>query len=74
MQTLAVPDPTELDECDSCQADQTGLSSSVTTNFKAPCWEDNEGAWTLADLDPGQHAPRSKFHNFTVPKSIGSGL
>ena len=33
----------------------------MTTNFKVLCWEDNEGAWTLANLDPGQHAPRSEF-------------
>ena len=44
-----------------CMSTWSGLGSSVTTNFKVLCWEDNEGAWTLANLDPGQHAPRSKF-------------
>ena len=49
-----------------CMSTWSGLGSSVTTNFKVLCWEDNEGAWTLANLDPGQHTPRSKFYDSKV--------
>ena len=37
-----------------CMSIWSGLGSSVTTNFKVLCWEDNEGAWTLANLDPSR--------------------
>ena len=36
------------------------------TTFRTTAWEDNAGAWTSANLDPGQTAPRSGFHDSKV--------
>ena len=38
-----------------------GLETSKTT-FRTSVHEDNEGALTLAKLEPGRHTPRSKHH------------
>jgi hypothetical protein len=43
-----------------------GLPEDFTTTFKTTVWEDNMGTWTLANLDPGQHTPRSKFYDIKV--------
>lgn len=40
-----------------------GLPSDFHTTFKTTVWEDNNGALTLANLDPGQNTPRSKFYD-----------
>ena len=47
-------------------ADGVGLDRQCATDFKTTVWEDNNGALTLANLDPGQHTPRSKFHDCKV--------
>lgn len=43
-----------------------GIDESVLTTFKTTIWEDNNGALTLANLDPGQQTPRSKFYDVKV--------
>ena len=43
-----------------------GISTECLTTFKTSVWEDNIGALTLANLDPGQNTPRSKFYDSKV--------
>ena len=43
-----------------------GLELSCVTKFRTTVWEDNMGALTLANLDPGQNTPRSKFYDVRV--------
>ena len=43
-----------------------GLDTKCVTTFKVKVWEDNVGALTLANLDPGQNTPRSKWHDSKV--------
>ncbi len=38
------------------------IDDKVMSTFKVKVWEDNMGALTLANLDPGQQTPRSKFY------------
>ena len=42
------------------------LYDRVETDFKVTVWEDNNGCLTLANLDPGQSTPRSKFYDSKV--------
>ena len=42
-------------------AEGCGADEACLTAFETAAWEDNNGALTLANLDPGQHASRSKF-------------
>ncbi len=46
-------------------AKSIGLSEDRTTTFKTTVWEDNAGALTLANLEPGQITPRSKQYAIT---------
>jgi len=39
-----------------------GLSDDVLTSFKTVVWEDNNGALTLAKMEPGRMTPRSKHY------------
>ena len=39
------------------------IDESCLTTFHVTIWEDNMGAHTLANLDPGQSTPRSKFYD-----------
>jgi hypothetical protein len=39
-----------------------GLSEEVLTSFKTTVWEDNNGALTLANMEPGQMTLRSKHY------------
>jgi hypothetical protein len=39
-----------------------GLGDKVETTFKTTVWEDNSGALTLANLEPGRMTPRSKHY------------
>ena len=39
-----------------------GLSDDRTTTFKTTVWEDNAGALTLANMEPGRITPRSKHY------------
>ena len=43
-----------------------GIKDEVFTTFKVSVWEDNNGCLTLANLDPGQTTPRSKFYDSKV--------
>ena len=47
-------------------ADGVGLDKDCVTNFKTTVWEDNNGCLHLANMDPGQHTPRSKFYDCKV--------
>ena len=47
-------------------AEGCGLNSECLTAFCATAWEDNMGALTLANLDPGQNTPRSRFYDSKV--------
>ena len=47
-------------------AEGCGTCSDCLTTFKTTVWEDNMGALTLANLDPGQNTTRSKFYNSKV--------
>ena len=39
-----------------------GLSQELMTTFKTTVWEDNMGALTLANKEPGHSTPRSKHY------------
>ena len=43
-----------------------GIAEDVVTDFKTTVWEDNNGALSLANLEPGHHTPRSKFYDCKV--------
>ena len=43
-----------------------GIADDCTTEFKTTIWEDNMGALTLAQNEPGQHTVRSKFYDVRV--------
>ena len=43
-----------------------GLDKESITKFKVTIWEDNMGALTLAQHEPGQHTIRSKFYDVRV--------
>ena len=47
-------------------AEGCGICSDCLTTFKTTVWEDNMGALTLANLDPGQITTRSKFYDSKV--------
>ena len=47
-------------------ANGMGISEECLTEFKTTVWEDNVGALTLANLDPGHQTPRSKFYDVKV--------
>ena len=47
-------------------ADGFGIDPDCLTEFKTTVWEDNMGALTLANLEPGQHTARSKFYDCKV--------
>ena len=47
-------------------AEGLGISHMCETSFLTTVWEDNMGAWTLANLEPGQSTPRSKFYDVKV--------
>jgi hypothetical protein len=40
-----------------------GIDHNLLTTFKTTVHEDNTGALALANLEPGQHTPRSKFYD-----------
>ena len=40
-----------------------GLDENVEINMHSTVWEDNNGALTLANLEPPRMTPRSKFYN-----------
>jgi hypothetical protein len=39
-----------------------GILLDYPTKFKTTVWEDNTGALTLANMEPGQITPQSKFY------------
>ena len=43
-----------------------GIGDDVFTEFNTTVWEDNNGALSLANLEPGQSTPRSKFYDCKV--------
>ena len=43
--------------------DATGLGASCHTTFRTTVGEDNMGALTLANMDPGHNTPRSRFYD-----------
>jgi hypothetical protein len=47
-------------------AKAVGIPDEHLSTFKVTCWEDNTAAETLANLDPGQSTPRSKFYDVKV--------
>jgi hypothetical protein len=49
-----------------------GFGKFESTTFCTTVWEDNMGALTLANMEPGRHTPRSK--HFTQSSCIGSDL
>ena len=42
------------------------IDDTLHTAFQVTIWEDNMGCLTLANLDPGQSTPRSKFYDSKV--------
>ena len=42
------------------------LDEACQTMFKVLVWEDNVGALTLANLEPGRNTPQSKFYDSKV--------
>jgi hypothetical protein len=55
-----------LNELIKAVADGLHLDSKSHTSFRTTVWEDNNGALSLATLDPGQHTPRSKHYDIKV--------
>jgi hypothetical protein len=47
-------------------AEGCGLDLACQTSFQTTVWEDNNGALTLANLDPGHQTPRSKHYDCRV--------
>ena len=47
-------------------AEGCGINTDCHTTFLTTVWEDNIGSLTLANLDPGQNTPRSKFYDSKV--------
>ena len=43
-----------------------GISQDCVTDFATTVWEDNNGALTLANLEPGQATARSKSYDSKV--------
>jgi hypothetical protein len=43
-----------------------GIDPGSLTQFKTVAWEDNSGALSLANLEPGQHTPRSRYYSVKV--------
>ena len=43
-----------------------GIDQDQLTEFRVTVWEDNMGALTLAQHEPGQHTIRSKFYDVRV--------
>ena len=43
-----------------------GISQDVVTEFATTVWEDNNGALTLANLEPRHNTPRLKFYDSKV--------
>ena len=43
-----------------------GIAEACTTSFLTTVYEDNNGALTLANLDPGHQTPRSKHYDVRV--------
>jgi hypothetical protein len=43
-----------------------GIAEACTTSFLTTVFEDNNGALTLANLDPGHQTPRSKHYDVRV--------
>ena len=43
-----------------------GIADNIVTNFKTTVWEDNNGALSLANLEPGQYTPCSKLYDCKV--------
>ena len=43
-----------------------GIDQETLTEFRVTIWEDNMGALTLAQHEPGQHTIRSKFYDVRV--------
>jgi hypothetical protein len=39
-----------------------GFEKNEVTTIKTTVWEDNVGAWTLANLESGRNTPRSKHY------------
>ena len=39
------------------------MNPECVTTFKTTAWEDNNGALTLANMDPGQNTAQSKFYD-----------
>ena len=42
-----------------------GINTRCLTTFRTAVWEDNAGAWTSANLDPGQTTPTLRLFRFT---------
>ena len=55
-----------LRELVSTVAKGCNIDPKCLTTFKTTAWEDNMGALTLANLDPGHQTPRSKFYDVKV--------
>ena len=43
-----------------------GINLACATTFHATVWEDNISVPTLANLEPGQNTPQSKFYDTKV--------
>ncbi len=43
-----------------------GVDDLLVTEFRTTIWEDNMGALTLAQLEPGQHTVRSRYYDVRV--------
>ena len=64
--SIAMREALPLRSLISTLGDGLKLGHDVTGQFKVTVWEDNMGCLTLANLDPGQNTPRSKFYDSKV--------
>ena len=60
--SIAMKDVLPLKRLVNAVGHSIGLDEERLTTFKTTVWEDNVGAMTLANLEPGRMTPRSKFY------------
>ena len=64
--SISMKEVLPIKHCLEAVASCVGISSDEVTTFRATVWEDNVGALTLANLEPGCITPRSKFYAVNI--------
>ena len=64
--SMAMREALPLRDLTKAIAEGCGLNTALKTTFKTTVWEDNMGALTLANLDPGHNTTQSKHYDSKV--------